>query len=1463
MAQGPQVGRRRRTAQPRRDLGRTFARLLCAIFAVVGLIPLSGGILLRSKPMQAWAASETSRLLRQELGVEATFQVETSLIPLRLAVADLTVPSTDGGGPAVAARLIAVSPRFFSLLAGRIDVGDIELEDSTVRLVLRDGELKNVAHRFPDTPNDDSSPTLKRAPFRSLAVTNARVELDLDGILVKTDSIDIDAFAEENLSFDVALRAAGADFTSQRTIVTDDKTKPAFDEDRLCALDLRVLLSRQEVLVRRLSLLGVVDQDPSADTQPACDPDDENRIALRLSQVRVHPGKEALPRVRGHAMIRLPLGLIDRLSPGSHAEGWVGFTGDLNYDPSRKLPEVSGELSGDHMRIDGYGIAEHLRAEVLITGEVIHVPVLDAGWGNGETHVTGLKIEPFKEHIPLSIDTVIAKDVDFPGTMRDVDVTRHSWADWNFGESEIKKVRGTILPFYLDGGITAHTRDFVMWDRGFDDPARKRMIGIKQATVDGRWRAHSKAVEFYDTNISFGNSHLPVELVRIGLFSTGIVVRLKEGGGKLDLADVSPVADVELKGQSDIYVNLEGPNAHPVLDGTVAVRGLSVAGFPAGNIENARVHFEPLFVEFTELSGNKGGMDYFAPRARLSFDGPASVEFSADVETNNFLSSEFFNVFHFDEDPRFADLRAQGKVKAQVRYLLGGPEDVCPGGHLHVSGSTELGKTEFFGETYSDGDAEFSFEWFDIEAGTAGMRVQVPALTLRKGSGSIFGSVALLQGGVLTGDLIGTQIPVSRIDALGDLMAQTDGFVTGSGTLSGTVDAMAFSATVDVTELKTGKQELPASHLSIRLDPLKDKPPGASTGKKTSCGRPIPADFSPEAYARDDSEGTFHVKGQMLGGQVRLDDVTITRQNNKVLAGTAHLHRLDFGALGSFVGAELLGLPKGTLSGTIHAEKLPLSDPYGSQAELTVTDLSLSQGVLKVELLDRLAKLSISGRKVTSEHLAFRATTSEGQEGILDAEVTIDERKRIHATMDLRPTDLSIFAGTIPGVERAKGPITASFGLSGPVTDPQFSGFFELENGTVHLAGLRSPLSEIFLTVAVDDAGLHVKEGRAMWGGGKVALRGEAPLVDGSLGRTDLTVTARQVALRLDEHVRVAFDADLLLTVPAPMDESSELPSLNGSVNILSAEYGKPMTVTADISTLAKRGEKTVVDTYDAGHENLKVDVLVRSSKPLRVENDLIVATLSIDPAGLRITGTDERLGAVGSVEVDQGGQMFIRSHQFEVQRGLVRFTDPTRMRPEVDVKAVTEYRRYEDRGATQGDTGGTDASGGATNAGNWRILLHAYGSPEDLKVDMNSDPPLAQDDIFLLLTVGLTRTELDQTQNSGVGSSVALEALGKLSGAESAVTDTVPVDEFRFGSSYSSRSGRTEPTVTIGKRLSQRMRASVTTSVSENSEVRSNVEYRATENLSLEGSWDNARNVSSATGGNLGGDVRWRVEFQ
>ena len=76
-------------------------------------------------------------------------------------------------------------------------------------------------------------------------------------------------------------------------------------------------------------------------------------------------------------------------------------------------------------------------------------------------------------------------------------------------------------------------------------------------------------------------------------------------------------------------------------------------------------------------------------------------------------------------------------------------------------------------------------------------------------------------------------------------------------------------------------------------------------------------------------------------------------------------------------------------------------------------------------------------------------------------------------------------------------------------------------------------------------------------------------------------------------------------------------------------------------------------------------------------------------------------------------------------------------------------------------------------------------------------------------------------------------------------------------------RTGRTEPTVTVGKRLTERVRANVTTGLAESREVRSNIEWRLNNRVSVETSYDNVNDISSSSLGTLGADVRWRLEFE
>src|SRR3954468_16082815 len=300
-----------------RDFGRILARVVCALFALFGALPLVLGFFLSSPTVENWAAGETTRLLKEQLGLTASFRVELKLLPLRVTVSQLVVPASDGGTPALEVARVAVTPRIFSLLSGRLDAGDVELDQPKARLVIKDGQLKNLSYRLPEPSKKTRAPS-KQAPFTSLSVGAARFLLDVDGVHVDSGEVDLDVFAEQGPSFEVALRSSGTRIWRERVVRGVPPPPPgtiATDEDTLCRLELRVRYEPSEILVRRFSALGNADLDARPGSLPTCDnlrEDDPGRVMLRLSQLRVGLRKGEAPQIDGHISFRAPLPMVNR-----------------------------------------------------------------------------------------------------------------------------------------------------------------------------------------------------------------------------------------------------------------------------------------------------------------------------------------------------------------------------------------------------------------------------------------------------------------------------------------------------------------------------------------------------------------------------------------------------------------------------------------------------------------------------------------------------------------------------------------------------------------------------------------------------------------------------------------------------------------------------------------------------------------------------------------------------------------------------------------------------------------------------------------------------------------------------------------------------------------------------------------------------------------------------------------------
>ncbi|MGC4067586.1 MAG: hypothetical protein QM784_23655 [Polyangiaceae bacterium] len=660
----------------KQPLGRRLAQFFCVLFGVVGALPLLVGLVLRTERVRTWAEQQTTALLREQLGLVAAFRARVNLRPLELSVEDLVVPSSDGGAPALSIERLRVAPRFFSLLAGKLDVGDVVVDSPRVRLRISGGHIENVAYRLPPSSSGPKK-KLTESPFASVSITDAAFDVTIDGQTIQTESFDLDVTAERKLAFEVFLRSSGTTLTAHRKRSysgSDRANHPASDEDNVCEIDLRARLTDRTLLIRRLSALGRADLDPKAGTRPNCNsPEDETDpglLALRLSDFEVDFSK-ASPALKGQYFVRAPAALVNRFVRFLPLEGWLGLRGDVAYDGSTKLPRLQATAHGEGLALGQYRLFKELDLHARLENDHVLVDELEERFADGQTRISGVDIAPFEPDVPFSAKRVEVKNMSFPGLMRDLGVTNKTIVAWDFGDTVVTELAGHLGLPKFEGHIVAHTRDFEVFDRAFDDPKRRHMIGVARGNVDGRILVKPTALEFRDVWVTFGASKLFTQVVSIG-FSNELEIGVADTS-HLDLADISPIATIPISGKAKMGAHMRGKATDPVLYGSLGVKDFVFGGFPIGDIISSKVKFWPLKVEITNTLAQKGQSQFTVPKALLDFDTRATVVVDAQAQSQNLNLRDFLAMWHFEDDPRYAEIRASAPSTRRFTMPSGGP----------------------------------------------------------------------------------------------------------------------------------------------------------------------------------------------------------------------------------------------------------------------------------------------------------------------------------------------------------------------------------------------------------------------------------------------------------------------------------------------------------------------------------------------------------------------------------------------------------------------------------------------------------------------------------------------------------------------------------------------------------------------------------------------------------------------
>jgi translocation and assembly module TamB len=1488
--------------------GRAIARFFCVILALVGVVPVGLAALAKSAYVRGLISRETAKLAKAQ-GIVARYDVGISFVPLAIELTNVRVEASDGKGPFLEAKRAVAKPRLFALMAGKLDIDQIEVESPKARVVLRDGKLANLAVEIPESK--EKKPF--RAPFNVISVSDADVDLVVDDVLHLTlQEVDADVAAEEPdavsaSELEIAVRAAVIKSRWRRGVDPKKPEEIDAEDDMLCDLDARVRIENDKILVRRFSTQGGADLDPEGDTFTGCNlpNDDKRKVEVAIHQTTIllpEPGK-TFPRVDGRVLVRAPIALASRAPGAPDTDGWVKLEGELKFSSADELPDFDGAILAEGVRIDHFTIAQQIKGDLVLhkdpdptrTGsQVVESKKMLVKIAGGEVTATNVKVRPLE---PASADALSAsvdvRNVDFVRLMAELGVSQHAHVRWDILEANVPHFGGSFAPLKLDGDFVARTGVFEAFDSAVDNPKRVRAVGLKEAQIKSHLAVRPDGVSFVSPRLVTPSSVVDGNLVFIG-YAGGL--RVDVPNARVDLEEISPIGNIVMKGFAEVKVDVFGSQGDPKIDGDVKkITGFELADLKLGDIEGGHVELRGMALDLTDVRGSKGKSHFHMPTGRLDFGGPASMRMDATITTEDMRLKEpdrtrdkptdhgLLSIFNLAQDPRFAPIDGKIAATTQVHVALGGPEDQCGGGFISVVAKANVRDVLLFGEKFEDGHADFEYRWYDPKAGIDGAELFVRAMTLhkvhREGKGpvgSAIGSMQLLRGGELRGSLTLDGLPLSRVDGLSAVLPGVDGAASVVARLGGRTNAISVTADAEITPIRFRGKKLGQSHVHFEMVPAQPKP--TEVRGHTKCGAPIGPPFDPQAYLADTSSaGDFVFDGELFDHQIKLDNLTISREKSQNFSGKVLFRKVDLGLVLGMASyspkasdetdaLDPLETTGGELSADMTIDKLRFEDLANARVTFAPKSLSFFRDKQRIVWQPAPVQIVYADDAIALPPLGFELASGNGLKGafMLTGELSRVSSKdpKLDLRAELLPVDLGIFTGVVPKLTRASGKLSGAVRVTGRALQPDVEGEVKVRGGELAIQGLPSVISDVNVDVVADDEEIRVTRAKAGFAGGEVQVTGRAPLRGNLLGSMEARVVSRGLQLKPADGISAAIDTDVRITYNALAagTGSAKLPHVSGEIQVASLEYTRPMEI--DVNDALRGGaQRTEVKGYDPTLDSIVFgpDLVIRAKAPLRIRNNLIETQLSLGPQGLAVTGTNQRFGLRGEMRALPGGRVHLLANDFDIQQAVIKFDDASKIVPYIDIVATTDYRRFSSGSAlnAQSVTGRNGAS--------WRINLHvygAYGGDEPLRLDMTADPALSREDIFLLLTVGLTRTEVDQARLGDLGTAVG-QAFANVTGADRAVKQAVNViDDFRFGSAYSPRTGRTEPQITVGRRLSDDVRASVTKSFTDD-QLRGNVEWRLSRTTSVQANADNVNNSASGSFPNIGLDFRFRLQFE
>ena len=539
----------------------------------------------------------------------------------------------------------------------------------------------------------------------------------------------------------------------------------------------------------------------------------------------------------------------------------------------------------------------------------------------------------------------------------------------------------------------------------------------------------------------------------------------------------------------------------------------------------------------------------------------------------------------------------------------------------------------------------------------------------------------------------------------------------------------------------------------------------------TLAGRPLGEAGRAEVLATWDGSAV-HASGSLLGLLAFEGGGPLDRQGANVA--------FDIGS-DNLLGLARIGLQQavpefqGSFDGQLTARADFAAGTYG--AELALTELVARYEGREIRNLEPVVVgLGPERLQIQSIYLA-EAGAPAGQETELFLNGTIGlggEQTpldlRIQSTLAVQWAELFAPAGF-----DLSGNVDLLATVRGTLAEPVLNGQGELRGARVVVPQFPHSIEEVRGTLLFNRNLVEVENLRARVGGGRLLASGRFALPqEGQPLDYRLQVIAEDLSLRYPEGFLIRGDAEIALVA------NSAGRQVRGTVDLERAFYLEDVELgTFQLLQRVFQRERLQVEETDEALAATSLNVHVRGPGALRVRNNVADLRGDID---LTVRGTLARPVVFGQVEIARGGKLVYADNDYEIERGLITFSNPYRIDPVIDLTAHTEVKNFD-------------------------ISLNISGTLEKLNVDFTTDSGLADLEVIALLATGQELQEEGTLQPgqgggfsaqdflAGQAASVVSKRVGKLFG----------FDRFRIspleGESGSAVSG---VGITVGKRISR-----------------------------------------------------------